>query len=144
VGRIAGIDFGAVRIGVALSDPGRILASPLTCVFAGRTLEETVRRLSAVLPPIDAAVVGLPLHLSGADSPLCAQVRAFAALLEAALSVPVVLWDERLTTAQVERTLKEAHLSRKKRAPLVDALSATVLLQNHLDTLALSANRSSG
>lgn len=100
--------------------------------------EETLQRiLTALSPyaPLVSIVIGLPLHLSGKESPLSSEVRIFAKELEIAFKIPVILWDERLTSAQVERTLKEAEMSRKKRTALVDAMAAAVILQNYLDHL---------
>jgi putative Holliday junction resolvase len=134
--KIIGIDFGTARIGVAISDERQFLARSLTTVATKKTLQDTATTLATELakqPELETIVIGLPLLFSGKESPMCAQVRAFAKLLEALMPVPILFWDERLTTAQVERTLKEADMSRKKRAPLIDALSACAILQNYLD-----------
>lgn len=134
--RIVAIDYGTVRIGLAVSDERKILASPLPCLKAGKTLEETAQLLAkefSKVSPLGTIVIGLPLHLSGHESPLSQEVRKLALLLEDLCKVPIALWDERLSTAQVERSLKEAGLKRKKRSELVDSLSAVLILQNFLD-----------
>ena len=136
MGRIAGLDYGKARIGLAISDERAILAQPKAFIPAGKTLEETAKRIAGELvkhTPLTAIVIGLPLHMSGRDSPMSEEVRKLAQLLEVLCSVPIVLWDERLSTAQVERGLKEANVSRKKRTPIVDSLTAALILQNYLD-----------
>lgn len=137
MGRIASIDFGTVRIGVALSDERKIIAQPFKCLQAKKTLEATAQLLMAELAsfaPLEALILGLPLHLDAKESPLSLEVRRFAEILKTLTSTPLIFWDERLTTAQVERLLKEADVSRKKRKPLTDNLVATLLLQTYLDT----------
>jgi putative holliday junction resolvase len=135
--RIAGIDFGCVRIGVALSDETQYLASPLFVLAAEKEFAKTADKLYQALSahfPLQALVLGLPLHLNGTESPLSSQVRKFASFLEAKFQIPVILWDERLTTAQVERTLKAAELRRKERKLHLDKLSAALILQSYLDS----------
>jgi putative Holliday junction resolvase len=134
--RVLGIDYGTARIGLALSDERGILASPLPCLKAGKSLEVTVQLLAQELAkhtPLRAIVIGLPLHMSGHESPLSQEVRKLKSLLESLCNVPITLWDERLTTTQVERGLKDAGLKRKKRSEIVDSLSAVLILQNFLD-----------
>jgi putative holliday junction resolvase len=134
--RIAAIDYGKARIGLALSDERAIIAQPQPCLAAGISLEDTAQIIAHELGKhkLNKLVIGLPLHMSGKESPMSEEVRKLAILLETLCKIPVALWDERLTTAQVERSLKEAGLSRKKRTPLIDSLSATLILQNFLDT----------
>jgi len=132
--RIAALDVGLARIGIALSDTRKILASPLCAVAAQKSLQETAALILLELAKhgsLELLVLGLPLTLKGKDSPLCAHVRALGTLLEK--HYPIVYWDERLTTAQVERTLKEAEMNRKKRSQIIDALAAAAILQNYLD-----------
>lgn len=137
MGRIAAVDFGGARIGLALSDPGKFLATPLKAIPAKRKLEDSAADiLSEMRPhePVDTIVLGLPLLMSGKESPGSKQVRELATILERLSDKDVVLWDERLTTAQVERTLKEAKMSRKKRTQYIDAMAAGVILQSFLDS----------
>lgn len=136
MGRVAGIDYGRARIGLAISDERAIIAQPLPFIPAGKSLEETGKRIAAELAkrgPIVTIVIGLPLHMSGKESPMSEEVRKLAEILGQLCNVSVALWDERLSTAQVEKTMKEANVSRKKRAPIIDSLSATLILQNFLD-----------
>ncbi len=138
MGRIVGIDFGTVRVGVAISDERRIIATALTTVKAARNYAETAQRIKETLLPykeIDLIVIGLPLMLSGKEGEMSQFVRAFAKALEATLALPIVFWDERLTSCGVEKMLLGFDVSRKKRASLSDALSAISILQNYLDSL---------
>lgn len=136
--RIASIDFGLKRIGIAISDERQIFSQPLKPILAEKSVDKTIQSLLEALTPYNPSklIIGLPLHLNGKDSPLSLQVRSFAEKLEKISSIPIVLWDERLTSAQVERTLKEAAISRKKRTHLVDGMAAALILQNFLDSIA--------
>lgn len=135
-GRLAGLDVGTTTIGVALCDAGWIIASPA----------ETIRRTKfgadkAALVALFARqqvrglVIGLPLSMDGKDSPRTQSVRAFARNL-AELALPILLWDERWSTAAVTRTLIAADASRARRAALVDKLAAAYILQGAIDALA--------
>ncbi len=135
--RIVGIDYGKVRIGLALSDPSQIIASPLKAVIAKPSLKETATLLVqeiSMYEPVEKIVLGLPLMMNGTESPSSKEVRELAKFLEGMTDKTIVLWDERLTTAQVERTLKEAKMRRKKRTQYIDAMAAAAILQNFLDS----------
>ena len=132
-GRLVGIDFGKKRIGVALSDERKILASPLCTLEKFSSLKEAASSLKEKLKahaPIAAIVVGLPLHMSGKESDLSTLARQFAELLEG----PIIFWDERLSSRQVERAMRDAGVKRKKQAQLTDKLAAAAILQNYLDS----------
>ena len=133
MGRVLGVDFGMKRIGLALSDPMKMIASPLKTVQAGKTLEDTVDLIVKECDEIETIVVGLPLLLSGKDSDTTLMVRKFASTLEEKSGLPLVLWDERLSSKQVEKLMMEGGVSRKKRTKHVDTMSATLILQNYLD-----------
>jgi len=137
VGRILSIDYGKKRIGLALSDPMKILASPYKTLQTGKNHAETVSFLQKEIEVnnVEKIVMGLPLHLSNKESELSEEVRALAALLEEKTSLPLVLWDERLTSKEVDRVMRAGDVKRKKRAQHVDTLSATLILQNYLDSL---------
>lgn len=138
--RIAAIDYGDARIGLAVSDESHFLASPLKAIPTMRTMEETARAILTALDekePIEKIVLGLPLLLNGKESPSSTKVRELATWLEKHCDKTIVFWDERLTTAQVERTLKEAEMSRKKRTKYVDAMAAGAILQSYLDSPAV-------
>jgi putative Holliday junction resolvase len=143
--RIAAIDYGMARIGLALSDERKIFASPLMVVAATKRMEQTVEQvLKAFLKhqednryTLDEIVVGLPLLMSGKKGLLADEVNHFVELLRKATTIPIVLWDERLTTVQAERSLKEGGMSRKNRSKVVDRVSAAILLQSYLDSKSL-------
>lgn len=136
--RILGIDYGLARLGLALSDERRIVALPYKVLAAARTTAGTValvgKEVAALASPLAEIVVGLPLMMDGRNGLIADEVRHFTTLLQAALPhIPIVLWDERLTTAQAERSLREGNLSRKKRSQRVDSVAAVLILQSYLD-----------
>ena len=133
MGRVLGVDFGMKRIGLSRSDPMKIIASPLKTVLAGKTLEATAELVVKECDDIETIVLGLPLLLSGKDSETTTAVRKFASILEEKSGLPLILWDERLTSKQVEKLLIEGNVSRKRRTQHVDTMSATLILQNYLD-----------
>lgn len=137
MGRILGVDFGTVRIGLALSDPSKILASPMTTLQAKKKGEATAQILLDAIAnrDVELIVIGLPLLLSGKDSETTTTVRKFAALLETLTNIPIILWDERLTSKQVERTLIDGNMRREKRITLMDTLCASLILQSYLDSI---------
>jgi putative Holliday junction resolvase len=140
LGRIAAIDFGTVRIGLAITDEMRIIAQPLETIKAGKDLATTARSIAQALSQyksLDTIVIGLPLLLNGTEGEMAQAVRSFAKVLEQTLPLPIIFWDERLTSAGVEKMLVNSNVSRKKRASLSDALSAVSILQNYLDSLRL-------
>lgn len=136
--RIVGIDFGMARIGLAISDERKIIASALKTVQAKKSAIETAKEIKQTLSSytnIEKIVIGLPLLLSGKEGDMAQKVRSFAAILEKELSYPIVFWDERLTSSGVDKMLTGFDVSRKKRAALSDSLSAISILQNYLDSL---------
>lgn len=133
MGRLLGIDYGRVRIGVAVSDESRLISRPIACLDYNKGFFTKLKQEIQSLLPIDEIVVGLPLNLNGQDSPMTQEVRKFAEELHKQLGIPVKLWDERLTTAQVTRTLQDAGMNRKKRAEKTDTLAAALILQSYLD-----------
>lgn len=122
------------RIGVAISDALGITAQGLE-TFHRNTLKEDVARMAQFAQQHEAGliVVGNPLHLSGRDSRQGEYVKDFAERLEERSGIPVRLWDERLTTVEATRVLRESGVSQQKRAKAVDRLSAVLILQNYLD-----------
>lgn len=133
MGRVLGIDFGMKRIGLARSDSRKIIASPLKTVLAGKTLEATADLIMKECGDVETIVLGLPLLLSGKDSETTTTVRKFATILEEKSGLPLILWDERLTSKQVEKLLIEGNVRRKQRTKHIDTMSATLILQNYLD-----------
>lgn len=135
--RLLGLDLGTKTIGLALSDVGRRIASPL----------ETIRRVKFTADAqalagiagrhgVGGLVIGLPLNMDGSEGPRAQSTRAFVRNLAPILPLPVLLWDERLSTAAVTRTLLDADASRARRGELVDKLAAAYILQGCLDVLA--------
>ena len=135
--RLIGLDPGSKTVGVALSDPSRMVASPTEHLKRGK-FRDLAARLEALVKTeeVGGLVVGLPRNMDGSEGPSAQSARQFAENLAARLEIPVALWDERLSTAAVERTLIDADLSRRRRAEVVDKLAAAYILQGALDYLA--------
>ena len=132
--RVLGIDPGARRIGLALSDPEGQFALPLEAVQV-RGMEQTVQRLAAEVVRLSAErlVIGLPLRMDGSEGESARLARKLAERLHAATGLPVVLWDERLTTRAAERALAEVGARGARRKQAVDSVAAALLLQSYLD-----------
>ncbi len=131
-----GLDPGSKRIGVAVSDATRLIASPLEIVARSKFAADAARLFALYDARACAGlVIGLPLNMDGSSGPSAQAARAFAANLLGVRDVPLMLWDERLSTAAVTRTLINADASRKRRAELVDKLAASYVLQGVLDAL---------
>jgi putative Holliday junction resolvase len=140
--RLAGLDVGTRTIGLATCDSEWRFAGPAETI--GRTkFTKDLEALRTFIGRNDIAglVVGLPLNMDGSDSPRTQSVRAFARNL-APLGLPILLWDERWSTAAVERAMIEADVSRARRAEKVDALAAAHILQGAIDALANLADGS--
>ena len=133
---IAGIDLGTKTIGVAISDLGRRMASPLKLIER-RKFTPDAEALTALLAAREAAalVVGLPLNMDGSEGPRAQSTRAFARNLAGLTQLPIGLWDERLSTSAVERELIGMDVSRARRAEVIDEHAAIFILQGALDRL---------
>ena len=140
--RLLGLDVGTKTIGMALSDVTRSVATPFDTIRRtkftadAKTIREVVEKNQ-----VGALVIGFPLNLDGSEGPRAQSTRAFARNLAAHVEVPMVFWDERLSTAAVERHLIEADASRKRRAEVVDRMAAAYILQGALDRLRNLADR---
>lgn len=136
-GRLLGLDLGTKTIGLALSDVSRSIATPLATI-ARTKFSDDLKKLSEVIDDnnVSALVIGLPVNMDGTEGPRAQSVRAFVRNLAKTLPLPVVFWDERLSTAAVERTLIEADASRRRRKQVVDKMAAAFILQGALDRLA--------
>lgn len=133
MGRVMGLDLGARRVGVALSDSGRALATPYEVIDrAGADLAARLREIVAD-EQVEAVVVGLPVSLSGEEGPAASAARDQAARLEEELAVPVEMFDERLTTVSAQRPLKELDMKGAARRRVIDKVAAAVMLQSWLD-----------
>lgn len=134
-GRLAGIDYGTVRIGVAVTDARQTLASPLEN-YARRTPQLDAEHFRSLVQAegIQAFVVGLPVHLDGRESQKSAEARAFGAWLAQVTARPVVYFDERFTTAEAEQFLGAAQLTSKQRKQRLDKLAAQIMLTAFLES----------
>jgi putative Holliday junction resolvase len=134
-GRVLGVDLGSRRIGIALSDPGGVLASPLRVLTRGADHHADHTALAGVVAETGAqvVVVGLPLSLDGRAGPAARAVQEEVAELRRVLPVAVELVDERLTTVTAGRGLRAAGVRARKQRPLVDQAAAAVILQAWLD-----------
>ncbi len=134
-GRILALDVGSRRIGLAVSDPLGITAQGLETLHRKNkrtdllALEQVIRRYD-----IRELVVGLPLRMSGAEGVQSERMTAFAEELRQRFDLPVHLWDERLTSAEANRILRQAELSIQKRKHAVDRMAAVLILQNFLES----------
>mgnify|MGYP000864414277 CR=1 FL=1 len=133
--RILGLDPGTKRVGVALSDPTFMLATPHTVLAAEprSKLAEALRTLCRE-KEVDRIVVGLPLRMDGDEGPAAEKSRAFAAWVGAELGLPVEFWDERLSTVTAQNALIEGGARREKRREVVDMIAAQIVLQHYLDS----------
>jgi putative Holliday junction resolvase len=135
--RLLGLDVGTKTIGMALSDTTLLVASPFDTIRRTR-FRDDVQRLAAEIEKhgVGGIIVGLPISMKGGESPRTQGVRQFAENLLEHVDKPVAFWDERLSTAAVERQMIEADLSRKRRAEIIDKVAAAYILQGLLDRLA--------
>jgi putative Holliday junction resolvase len=136
-GTLIGLDLGTKTIGVATSDPDRKLATAVETV-ARKTFTADAARIIALAAERSAVgfVLGLPINMDGSEGARAQSTRAFARNLAKLTELPIALWDERLSTAAVERELIAADVSRKKRAAVIDQHAAVFILQGALDRLA--------
>jgi putative Holliday junction resolvase len=136
-GALLGLDLGSKTIGVAVSDPDRKLAAGVETI-ARKNFTADAHRLLALAAQRAAVglVLGLPVNMDGSEGPRAQSTRAFARNLAKLTELPIVLWDERLSTAAVERELIAADVSRAKRAAVIDQHAAAYILQGALDRLA--------
>ena len=134
-GRIAGVDFGTVRIGLAVSDADRKVASPLEN-YTRRGAEQNARRFKRLVEEeqIVLFVVGLPLHMDGRESEKSLEARRFGKWLTEATGLPVEFFDERLTSHEAEQLLIDAELTQKRRKKRIDMLAAQIILRGYLES----------
>ena len=133
---ILGIDLGKKRTGIAVSDINQKIASPLK-VIENMKFNEILNILEKIVTErnICAIIVGDPINMDGSIGPKSQSSRSFIKNLSKELDIPILLWDERLTTVSAERSLLEADISRKKRQQIIDKIAASIILQNFLDYL---------
>lgn len=135
-GKLLGVDFGDTRTGLAVSDPSRLLASGIGLISPGG-IEKTADAVAELAREhrVVAIVVGLPVNMDGSEGSRAQRCRKFARLVEERTSLPVALFDERMTTMTASRYLNETGTHGKKRKAVIDTLSAQIILQNCLDRL---------
>ena len=132
--RILALDHGTVRIGVALSDELKMIASPLEFILA-EPFADVLTRLKALIreKEVELIVIGMPRNMDGSCGPAAEKVREFATAVKDALAIPLKMWDERLTSTQANRMMAEGGVKRDKRKEKVDGMAAAIFLQSYLD-----------
>lgn len=132
--RILGLDLGHRRIGIAVSDELGLTAQPVGYVER-RRLEDDLAQLDGIVQEhgVGRVLVGLPLHMGGDEGDMAGAARDFGQILATRWGIPVIMWDERLSTVQAERLLVEADMSRRRRVQVRDAVAAAIILQSYLD-----------
>lgn len=134
--RLLGMDIGEKTIGLALSDRSRMIATPMETLRRTKFSKDIVIIENFVSEHgIGGLVLGWPVNMDGSEGPRCQSTRQFAKNVSAKIDLPIALWDERMSTMAVERTLLEADVSRKRRGELVDKMAASYILQGALDYL---------
>lgn len=135
-GRLLGLDVGEKTIGLAVSDSLRMVASPLQVVKRSRFQAEA-QALKAIYEEFELAglVIGWPVNMNGTEGPRCQSTKQFAKNLSAHLPIPMLMWDERMSTMAAHNSMLEADLSRQKRAERVDKVAASLILQGALDAI---------
>ena len=128
--RVMGLDYGSKTVGVALSDPLLLTAQGLEIIRREREdkLRQTLARIDAI-----RIVLGYPKNMNNTEGVRCEKTRAFKEMLEKRTGLPVVLWDERLTTVEADRVMMEGRIRRENRKEYVDKLAAVFILQSYLD-----------
>jgi putative Holliday junction resolvase len=132
--RILALDHGSKRIGVAVSDETKTIAQPLEYIPA-EPFADFLERLKKLLveKEIDLILIGLPRNMDGSYGPAAEKVQTFVGVLKTAITVPIKMWDERLTSSQANKILIQANVRRDKRKEKVDKMAAAILLQSYLD-----------
>nr|WP_235868173.1 Holliday junction resolvase RuvX [Paremcibacter congregatus] len=137
--RLLGLDLGSKTIGVALSDIMCNIATPMEIIRRTKFTKDAERLLTIISEQnVGGLVLGLPLNMDGTEGPRCQSTRQFAENMAGKIDIPVVLWDERLSTVAVTRTLLDADASRKRRKEVVDKMAAAYILQGALDKMSYS------
>lgn len=133
--RILALDHGTKRIGVAVSDEMKMIATPLEYIPA-EPFAPFLERLKQIIreKEVDLILVGMPRNMDGSYGPAALKVQEFVAVLKETIAIPIKLWDERLTSAQANRFLIQADVKRQNRKEKVDKTAAAILLQSYLDS----------
>jgi putative Holliday junction resolvase len=137
--RLFGLDLGTRTIGLAVSDQGHRIASPLETIGRVKFSKDVAKLLDlAARNNVGGLVMGLPINMDGSEGPRAQSTRAFCRNLKPLTALPLIFWDERMSTAAVTRTLLEADTSRRRRDEVVDKMAAAFILQGFLDRLHLA------
>lgn len=141
--RILALDVGTKNIGMAVCDPLGITAQNLPTIRRKGDLAADLEQVAAATREfrVEKIVVGLPKNMNGTEGPSCDMAKEFGAAVEKEVHLPLIYWDERLTSKMAESAMIDADLSRKKRKQKVDSLAAILILQNYLDYLNSGINR---
>jgi len=133
--RILALDHGTKRIGVAVSDPMKVIAQPLEYILA-EPFADFLARLKEILrdQEVEMILIGMPRNMDGSYGPAALKVQEFVAALNGAVTVPIQTWDERLTSAQANRFLIQSNVRRDKRKEKVAQTASAILLQSYLDS----------
>jgi len=142
--RILGIDYGHRRLGIAVSDDEKILASPLP-VYSRCNLDVDLAFLLGIVKEneVERVVVGLPRNMNGSIGKMAKEALSFAWKLRRKINIPISTFDERMTSVEAERVLVETNLSRKRRKGLRDSMAAVLILQGYLDRLGTKKDQES-
>jgi putative holliday junction resolvase len=134
--RILAIDHGTRRMGIAISDELKLIAQPLEFIPA-EPFAAFLARLKQLLQEkeVEMILIGMPRNMDGSYGPAALKVQEFMAVLKTAVAIPMLAWDERLTSSQANRYLIQGNVRREKRKQKVDAIAAAILLQSYLDSL---------
>jgi len=135
--RILALDHGTKRVGVAVSDELKMIATPLEFILA-EPLDALLARLKEIIrdKEVELILIGMPRNMDGSYGPAALKAQEFVAVLDAKFAVPIKTWDERLTTTQAQKFLISAGVRRDQRKEKVDKTAAAILLQSYLDSLA--------
>jgi putative Holliday junction resolvase len=135
--RILGIDYGDSRIGIAVSDPFGWTAQGIQTIDAKKGMEHVIRAIGEYIESYKAEkiVVGFPRNMNGTVGPRGEKTDQFVKIIEDKFGIPVVKWDERLTTVAAQRVMIETNVKKSKKRGIVDTISATYILQGYLDSI---------
>lgn len=141
-GRMVGIDYGLARIGFSISDERKVIATPFETLAAEKKVDDTARKVCDKLTAIstqfgceiESVVIGIPLRMNGQVGMMADEVKYFVERLKLLVTCPIILWDERLTSVQAGRSLREGNIRGKKSKQLMDQVTAAIILQSYLDS----------
>ena len=140
-GRLLALDLGSKTIGLSLSDLARQIASPMTTIRRTKYSHDAAKVQEICNEQlIQGIVIGLPINMDGSEGKSCQVIREFSRLFSKSCGLPILLWDERLSTVAVTKTMIEADLSRKRQAQIVDKMASAYILQGALDAIKSQRN----